>query len=175
MYIISSMISWTNLRAGASIKYTLAYAERKDSKSVCSSTQSDQSLRSFPGGMLDPWRPIQRQSKTLIRLRKCAVWHECSMDACANVSPPLDSNLFFDVTVYAGSKNMLTHLKYNWLDTLKKGFVVGWGHKTELSMDLPEEILRQNRRTAHTNKRCRKIYPELDTNKFFCVGNRKER
>ena len=41
-------------------------------KSVCAFSQSDQSL-SFPTEeALDPWLPIERLSKTLIRLRGCA-------------------------------------------------------------------------------------------------------
>ena len=42
-------------------------------KSVCASAQSDQSLNFPPEEMLDPWLPIERLSKTLIRLRIFAV------------------------------------------------------------------------------------------------------
>ena len=41
-------------------------------KSVCASAQSDQSLSFTPEETLGPWLPIERLSKTLIRLRGCA-------------------------------------------------------------------------------------------------------
>lgn len=74
--------------------------------------------------------------------------------------------------VYASSDNSLLHLQQNW--ETKKGFVTGWGHKVGQTLDLPEQYLRQSKRTVHQNKRCKKRYPDLDTKKFFCVGNREE-
>ena len=43
-------------------------------KSVCALHQSDLSLCFLPEEMLDPWLSIERTSKTLIRLRRCAGW-----------------------------------------------------------------------------------------------------
>ena len=56
-------------------------------KSVCASTQSDQS-RSFPSEeTLDHWLPIERQSQTQNSLRIRADWSESSMGAYANLYP----------------------------------------------------------------------------------------
>lgn len=77
-----------------------------------------------------------------------------------------------DSIVDASSYNSLLHLQQNW--ETKKGFTTGWGHKIGPTLDLPENFLRQSKRTVHQNKRCKKRYPDLDTTKFFCVGNREE-
>lgn len=76
--------------------------------------------------------------------------------------------------VYGISKNRRSHLQQNWGDTLKRGFVTGWGHKIEHTFDLPTGELTQSKRTVQMNRRCRKRFPNLDTKKFFCVGNAKE-
>ena len=67
------------------------------------------------------------------------------------------------------------HLQQNWKNTIKRGFVTGWGHTVNQTFDLPTNQLTQSKRTIHTNKRCRLMFPNLDTKKFFCVGNVQER
>lgn len=76
--------------------------------------------------------------------------------------------------VYAFSKDRRLHLQQNWQDTRKRGFVTGWGHKIERSIDLPAGILTQSKRTVQMNRRCKMRFPNLDTKKFFCVGNVRE-
>ena len=54
-------------------------------KSVCASKQSEQSLTFPHEETLDPSLPIKRQSKTQIRLHKCAIWSESSMGTHASL------------------------------------------------------------------------------------------
>ena len=56
-----------------SVSYKLACANSEDSNhKVCAPTQSDQSLSLLPDEMMDPWLPIERPSKPLMRLHRYA-------------------------------------------------------------------------------------------------------
>ena len=57
--------------AGIQHKVQLVYAKEQRFKSACASAQSDQRLSLQPIETLDPWLPIERPSKTLIRRRGC--------------------------------------------------------------------------------------------------------
>ena len=69
-------------------------------KSVCASTQSDQSLSFLPEITSNPWLPKELPSKTLIRLCGCTGWSKSLMSATANLYPLLefDSN-YYEQTV----------------------------------------------------------------------------
>ena len=69
--------------AGIQHKVQVGMCEQRKFKSVCASTQfdNDKSLSFLPEETLDPWLPIERLLKTLIRLRGS----ESSMCAHANL------------------------------------------------------------------------------------------
>ena len=53
-------------------KVQVSMCGQRKFKSVCASTQSDQSLNFTHEETLDTWLPIERPTNTLIRLRRCA-------------------------------------------------------------------------------------------------------
>ena len=60
-----------------------------------------------PEETLNPWLPLGRPSKTLVRLRKCAVWSEHSIRAHANVYLLLVTRTFFlSQTDFPKAKNI---------------------------------------------------------------------
>ena len=65
--------------------------EQQRFKAVCASTQSDQNIRRLPEVTLVPRLPIERPSKTMIRLRGCAGGSESLMCAHVNLCHLLDT------------------------------------------------------------------------------------
>ncbi|KAH3796117.1 complement C2-like [Dreissena polymorpha] len=52
-----------------------------------------------------------------------------------------------------------------------KGFTAGWGLMPEQHRQLPSNALNQNRRSIQSDRVCGLMYPGLDTERVFCVGN----
>ncbi|XP_052221479.1 transmembrane protease serine 12-like [Dreissena polymorpha] len=55
--------------------------------------------------------------------------------------------------------------------TLALGFTAGWGLMPEHHRQLPWDVLSQSRRSVQSDRVCERLYPGLDTDRFFCVGN----
>ncbi|XP_052788078.1 uncharacterized protein LOC128222934 isoform X2 [Mya arenaria] len=61
------------------------------------------------------------------------------------------------------------------LDGEAHGFTVGWGLSPSFTRQLPWVKQKQNRREIQSDFICGRQYPDLDTDRYFCVGNiRKE-
>ncbi|XP_052222794.1 complement C2-like isoform X2 [Dreissena polymorpha] len=52
-----------------------------------------------------------------------------------------------------------------------KGFTAGWGLMPEKHRQTPWNALNQNRRSIQSDRECELMYPGLDTDRVFCVGN----
>ena len=70
---------------GNSSRYQAWMSVQEIFKSVCASTQSDQSIGFSPEETFGPLLPIERPSMTLIRLCGCADYSESSMCTHANL------------------------------------------------------------------------------------------
>ncbi|WAR30222.1 hypothetical protein MAR_032764 [Mya arenaria] len=74
------------------------------------------------------------------------------------------------------NKYSLERLKFSKvLDGEAHGFTVGWGLSPSFTRQLPWVKQKQNRREIQSDFICGRQYPDLDTDRYFCVGNiRKE-
>ena len=79
------MMKINNYWAGNQDNVHVGMCAHQRLKSVCASTQSDQSLSLPPEETLDPCLPIKRPSKILIGLRMCAGWFDSLIGAHANL------------------------------------------------------------------------------------------
>ena len=98
-------------------------------ESVCASTQSVQSSSFPPKETLDTRLTIERPSKTLIRLRGCAVWSEFSMCAHAKLVPFTGNRFISASSLEKGTYHTCNQQRIWW------GCAIAQSHQTRCWLD----------------------------------------
>ena len=123
-------LSSSNIWAGIKHKVQVGMCIQWRFRSVCTSAQSDQSLRFPPKETLDIWLPKECPSKTLIRLRRCLL--ACTV--CGNLVHLINEFNFWNVH---GIMNTSGLMQSKWS---RKGFTLTLQETRSIhdSMNIPK-------------------------------------